>query len=102
MCDGFGSDTPCGVPERHEARQQDGAKLRVVQNPAVVRQLRDWMTLRKNSSRGTIQNHHLRELASRRYAPTAIQKANGLISGIKMKTPTTAAIAIISESKNPK
>jgi hypothetical protein len=68
-----------------------------------------WMTLRRNSSRlpfqlprGTIQNHHLRELASRRYAPTAIQKANGLISGIKMKTPTTKAIAIISESKNPK
>ena len=49
-----------------------------------------------------IQNHHLIELASRRYAATAIQKAFALTSGIKMKTPTTETIANISENKNPK
>jgi hypothetical protein len=38
MCDGFGSDTPGEVRERHEARQEDGAKLRVVRNPAIERQ----------------------------------------------------------------
>jgi len=32
------SDTPGEVCERHEARQEDGAKLRVVLNPAVERQ----------------------------------------------------------------
>jgi hypothetical protein len=34
------------------------------------------------------------------YAPTAIQKAYALTSGMKMKTPTTEEIAIIRESAN--
>jgi len=45
-----------------------------------------------------IQNHHLSELASRSHAATAIQKAFALTNGIKMKTPTTEAIATISEN----
>ena len=52
--------------------------------------------------REMIQNHHLIELARKRYAATAIQKAFALTNGIKMKTPTTEAIAIISVIKNQK
>jgi hypothetical protein len=40
--------------------------------------------------------------ASTMYAATAIQKAYGLTSGIKMNTPTTATVAIIREIANPK
>src|SRR5215831_2631415 len=40
--------------------------------------------------------------ASTMYAATAIQKAYGLTSGIKMNTPTTATVAMIREIANPK
>ena len=62
-----------------------------------------WMTAQLQSQiRLTTEagNHHLSELASMMYAPTAIQKAYALTTGIKTKTLTIEAITIIRESAN--
>jgi hypothetical protein len=49
---------------------------------------------------GSLQNHHLCELASKTYAATTNQKAFALKSGIKLKTLMIETVSIIRESAN--